>query len=122
MKIINKSEKNSKSILLLGATNSNVYVNNKIGIPSPEVTSLFNIFVQEECAPQKNPQLEFFNEMLRTDKHPTTGAYIMERTIKCPGDALYFSFTTIFSLWNTLVSSVFQMENEIFITDIYKYR
>lgn len=60
------------------STNSNMYVNNKTGIPSPEVTGLYNMFVQAEHTSQKNPQLEFFNEMLRTGKHPTTGAKITE--------------------------------------------
>ncbi|CAD5903348.1 hypothetical protein CMALT394_970002 [Carnobacterium maltaromaticum] len=60
------------------STNSNMYVNNKTGIPSPEVTGLYNMFVQAEHTSQKNPQLEFFNEMLRTGKHPTTGVKITE--------------------------------------------
>lgn len=55
------------------STSTNMYVNNKTGLPSSEVTSLYNKLVQEEHAPQKNPQLEFFNEMLRTGKHPVTG-------------------------------------------------
>lgn len=60
------------------STNSNMYVNNKTGIPSPEVTSLYNMLIQAEHTSQKNPQLEFFNEMLRTGKHPTTGVKITE--------------------------------------------
>ncbi|OJG72167.1 hypothetical protein RV11_GL003138 [Enterococcus phoeniculicola] len=58
------------------STNSNMYVHTKTGVPSPEVTALYNKLTMEEHAPQKNPQLEFFNEMLRTGKHPITGEQI----------------------------------------------
>lgn len=35
------------------STNSNMYVNNKTGIPSPEVTSLYNMLIQAEHASKK---------------------------------------------------------------------
>lgn len=60
------------------STNHNMYVNNKTGLPSPEVTALYNQLTMAEHAPQKNPQLEFFNEMLRTGKHPLTGKDITD--------------------------------------------
>ena len=71
------------------ATNSNMYVNKKTGLPSPEVTSLYSFLVIEESKPQKNPQLEFFNEMLRTGKHPTTGVKITEAERKNARFMLY---------------------------------
>lgn len=55
------------------STIHNMYVNNKTGRPSKEVTYLYNKFIAEESAPRKDPQLEFYNEMIRTGKHPTTG-------------------------------------------------
>lgn len=36
------------------STNSNTYVHSKTGIPSPEVTSLYNRLIAEESAPKKS--------------------------------------------------------------------
>ncbi|MBL1227063.1 HNH endonuclease [Enterococcus sp. BWR-S5] len=56
----------------------NMYVHTKTGIPSPEVTTLYNKLIQAENRPQENQQLAFYNEMLRTGKHPITGKAITE--------------------------------------------
>ncbi|HCN47918.1 MAG TPA: hypothetical protein DIT10_02265 [Chryseobacterium sp.] len=55
------------------STNYNMYVNNKTGSPSQEVTLLYNTIIAEESAPKKDSRLEFYNEMIRTGKHPSTG-------------------------------------------------
>lgn len=60
------------------STIHNMYVHTKTGIPSPEVTKLYNKLVQAEHEPQQDPQLAFYNEMLRTGKHPITGKAITE--------------------------------------------
>lgn len=60
------------------STIHNMYVHTKTGIPSPEVTKLYNKLVQAEHEPQQDPQLAFYNEMLRTGKHPITGKSITE--------------------------------------------
>ncbi|MBP1040114.1 hypothetical protein I6N95_03725 [Vagococcus sp. BWB3-3] len=60
------------------STNSNQYVSRKTGKPSVEVTALYNKLVMAEHQPQKNPELEFYNEMLRTGKHPITGEDISD--------------------------------------------
>lgn len=58
------------------STIHNMYVHTKTGIPSPEVTNLYNKLVQAEHEPKQNEQLAFYNEMLRTGKHPITGEAI----------------------------------------------
>lgn len=60
------------------STNSNMYVHTKTGIPSPEVTQLYNRLLAEEHAPKKNPHLEFYTKMLQTGKHPITGKKISD--------------------------------------------
>ena len=50
-----------------------MYVNSKTGSPSKEVTLLYNTIIAEESAPKKDSRLEFYNEMIRTGKHPSTG-------------------------------------------------
>lgn len=44
----------------------------------PEVTALYNKLTLAEHQPQENPELAFYNEMLRTGIHPVTSKPITE--------------------------------------------
>lgn len=60
------------------STSVNMYVHTKTGKASVEVTTLYNKLVMIEHEPQYDVQLSFYNEMLKTGKHPVTGEPITE--------------------------------------------